>query len=271
LDHVKGLVEAQRKHVIKLNRSNARLVAKHLSTGKNLDAVAARIMNKPHLFQRIVSFFNPNGAKNIQLFNELQSYGFNQDQLKAIQQAVATNDIDAVKTALTEAAKHSDEVATGIAQAGAATAATSSTSPTPEDMLKKTVQSKGNMGALRNHRNVMSKVMKGLAVVGVALEGFNLYKNLKNEDHRKAASDLTTAVGVGLVTAGIITATGLVGLPAIAAGIGIGWVLNKVGAPLVDKLFKKFTGLTNKNERDEKKLAVELNKVQQQLATVPVA
>jgi hypothetical protein len=70
---------------------------------------------------------------------------------------------------------------------------------------------------------------------------------------------------------GIVSLFALPALPAIAAGMGIGMVLNAVAAPWVDKGFKKFTGLTNKNERDEKKLAVELNKVQQQLATVPVA
>jgi hypothetical protein len=128
---VNGLVEAQRKHVIKLNVDNAELVAKHLSDAQNVNGVAERIMKKPHLFQRIVSFFNPNGAKNIQLFNELQSYGFNQDQLKAIQQAVESNNIEAVKKALTKAANHSDEVATGIFQAAGTPTTPTTTTTTP--------------------------------------------------------------------------------------------------------------------------------------------
>jgi hypothetical protein len=133
------------------------------------------------------------------------------------------------------------------------------------------VKSKGKMGALRNYTGIMGKVTKGLAIVGAALEVFNFGNNMIKGDHRKAVADLTTNLAVGAATVGIVSLFALPALPAIAAGIGIGMVLNAVAAPLVDKGLKKFTGLTNKNERDEKELKGTLQKTQQMLASAPTA
>jgi len=261
---IQKVTDAQKNHVIKLNNKNAKIVAKHLSN--NIDEVAEGLMKKPTILQKAFNLFNGDKTKAMQIYNQLQSHGFDEVQLKTIQDAIKTGKTDTVKNALLEVAKDNKVKASTIAKS--AKSGLGVLDDGAKTALDATVKSKSAMGGLRNGLGVMGKVTKGLAIVGATLEVLNFGNNLKNGDQRKAFSDLTTNVGAGLLTAGVIGVLGLPFLPALAAGAVLGWGISKVAAPLVDKGFKAL-GLTNKNERDAKKAKGELQQFDQRLDSAP--
>ncbi|MFN7310184.1 MAG: hypothetical protein ACK5T0_02320, partial [Vampirovibrionales bacterium] len=211
-------VDAQRQHVIKLNNENAKFVA--TQTAQNVDDLAKGLMKNPNILQKAANLFNGDRTKSMQLYNQLQSHGFDKAQLKTIQDAIATGSEDAVKEALKTAAEQSKTTAESIANA--AKNGVSSLDDGAKAALDATLESKGAMGALRNNLGIMGKVTKGLAIVGTALEALNFGVNMQKGDHRKGFSDLTTNVGSGLLAAGLIGLTGLTFWPALAAGAVIG-------------------------------------------------
>ena len=265
---IQKMADAQRQHVIKLNAENARFVATHLT--ENIDDVAKGLMKDPNLLQKGFNLFNGDRAKSMQLYNQLQSHGFSKEQLQALQQAtqdaISSNNPEILKEALKTAAEQSETTAKAIADA--ARNGLDGLDDSTKSALNATVDSKGAMGALRNNLGVMGKVTKGLAIVGTGLELLNFGVNMKNGDHRKGFSDLTTNVGSGLLAAGLVGLFGLPFLPAIAAGMVAGVVINKVAAPWVDKGYKAL-GFTNQNERDAKKAKEELQQFNQTLASAP--
>ena len=287
---IQKVANAQRQHVIKLNAENARFVANQLSqsqhmnsrnygglfnthqVAQNTDDIAKALMKDPNILQRAANLFNGDRAQSMQLYNQLQSYGFSKEQLKTIQkatqEAISSNNPQILKEALKTAAEQSETTAKAIADA--ARNGLDGLDDSAKSALNATVDSKGAMGALRNNLGVMGKVTKGLAIVGTALEALNFGVNMKNGDHRKGFSDLTTNVGSGLLAAGLVGLFGLPFLPAIAAGMVAGVVINKVAAPWVDKGFKAL-GFTNQNERDAQKAKVELQQFNQTLASAPTA
>ena len=266
VEKLQRIVDAQQKHVIKLNAKNAQFVA--TNTANNIDTLTEQIMKDPNWRQKTSSPLNPKGAKTTQLEMLLVDHGFSKEQLKTIQEAIATGSEDAVKEALQTAAKDNATTAKNIAQ----TAKTAS-DVTVKKGVEATVKAKSAAGAVRNNLGLMGKVTKGLAIVGTALEVLNFGNNMKNGDHRKAATDLTTAVlttaGTTVLAAMFLSGVGTIPAMLIAGGVGMG--LSAGLTPLVDKGFQKFTGLTNKNERDEKELKSNLQKTQQVLASAPTA
>jgi hypothetical protein len=261
---IQKVADAQRQHVIKLNNENAKFVA--TQTAQNVDDLAKGLMKNPNILQKAANLFNGDRTKSMQLYNQLQSHGFDKAQLKTIQDAIATGSEDAVKEALKTAAEQSKTTAESIANA--AKNGVSSLDDGAKAALDATLESKGAMGALRNNLGIMGKVTKGLAIVGTALEALNFGVNMQKGDHRKGFSDLTTNVGSGLLAAGLIGLTGLTFWPALAAGAVVGWGISTIAAPWVDKGFKAL-GFTNKNERDAEKAKGELQQVNQRLASVP--
>ncbi|MFN9692005.1 MAG: hypothetical protein ACK551_07905 [Vampirovibrionales bacterium] len=253
------MVQAQKEHVIKLNRKNAQFVA--ANTVKNIDTLAEQIMKDPNWRQKGANPFNAKGAKTTQLDVLLADHGFNSAQKQAIQEA-AEKSPDAVKKALKEAIKANqvnvNTIATGL-DAG-------------EAALKTTVDAKAAAGGVRNTLGIAGKVTKGLAIVGTALEVLNFGNNMKNGDHRKAAADLTTAVITGAGTALLagMLFSGVGTLPALAISAAIGMGMSAGVAPLVDKGYKAL-GLTNQNERDAQKAKIELQQFNQTLASAPTA
>jgi hypothetical protein len=258
---IQKVADAQRQHVIKLNNENAKFVA--TQTAQNVDDLAKGLMKNPNILQKAANLFNGDRTKSMQLYNQLQSHGFDKAQLKTIQDAIATGSEDAVKKALKTAAEQSKTTAESIANA-----AKNGLDDATKSALDATVESKSAMGAVRNNLGIMGKVTKWLAIVGTALEALNFFVNMQKGDHRKGFSDLTTNVGSGLLAAGLIGLTGLTFWPALAAGAVVGWGISTIAAPWVDKGFKAL-GFTNKNERDAEKAKGELQQVNQRLASVP--
>ncbi len=256
---------AQQKHVIELYAKNAQLVARN--TVKNVDTLAEQISKDPNWRQKVANPFNAKGAKATQLEVLLVDHGFSKEQIKAIQTA-SEQSPDAVKEALKKAAEENATVAKELAKT-----AKTATAQTGKEGVEATVKAKSAAGGVRNSLGLMGKVTKGLAIVGTALEVLNFGNNMKNGDHRKAVGDLTTAVlttaGTTVLAAMFLSGVGTIPAMLIAGGVGMG--LSAGLTPLVDKGLKKFTGLTNKNERDEKELKGTLAKTQQMLASAPTA
>jgi hypothetical protein len=275
------MVQAQKEHVIKLNRKNAQFVA--TNTANNIDTLTEQIMKDPHLGQKIFNPLNPNGAKRTQLDVLLADRGFTKEQVDAIQKAskqVSEQGPEAVKEAVKKALKDAAEenlkraktITSGLREVNGVKKLVDPLSKASEDALKTTLDAKSAAGGVRNSLGVMGKFTKGLAIVGTALEVLNFGNNMKNGDHRKAAADLTTAVITGAGTALLagMFLSGVGTLPALAISAGIGMGMSAGVAPLVDKGFKAL-GFTNKNERDAEKAKIELQQFNQTLASAPTA
>jgi hypothetical protein len=255
------MVQAQKEHVIKLNRKNAQFVA--TNTVKNIDTLAEQIMKDPNWRQKGANPFNAKGAKATQLQVALADYGLTKKQMQNIQDRILEGNPNKVKNALKTATKANAHIAKGL---------TDSLDEAGEAALKTTVDAKAAAGGVRNTLGVMGKFTKGLAIVGTALEVLNFGNNMKNGDHRKAAADLTTAVITGAGTALLagMFLSGVGTLPALAISAAIGMGMSAGVAPLVDKGYKAL-GFTNKNERDAEKAKVELQQFNQTLASAPTA
>jgi hypothetical protein len=255
------MVQAQKEHVIKLNRKNAQFVA--TNTVKNIDTLAEQIMKDPNWRQKGANPFNAKGAKATQLQVALADYGLTKKQMQNIQDRILEGNPNKVKNALKTATKANAHIAKGL---------TDSLDEAGEAALKTTVDAKAAAGGVRNTLGVMGKFTKGLAIVGTALEVLNFGNNMKNGDHRKAAADLTTAVITGAGTALLagMFLSGVGTLPALAISAGIGMGMSAGVAPLVDKGYKAL-GFTNQNERDAQKAKIELQQFNQTLASAPTA
>ncbi len=264
---LENMVNAQKEHVIKLNRKNAQFVA--TNTAKNIDTLAEQIMKDPNWRQKGANPFNPKGAKTTQLHVDLADYGFTKKQLQNIQDRILEGNRNKVKNALKTATNANAHNAKGIPTK---TNGQNNLNAAEEAALKKTVDAKSAAGGVRNSLGVMGKVTKGLAIVGTALEVLNFGNNMKNGDHRKAAADLTTAVITGAGTALLagMFLSGVGTLPALAISAAIGMGMSAGVAPLVDKGYKAL-GFTNQNERDAQKAKVELQQFNQTLASAPTA
>ncbi len=256
------VVNAQKEHVIKLNSKNAQFVA--TNTAKNIDTLTEQIMKDPNLGQKVVNPLNAKGAKNLQIKVALSNYGFDNAQIEAIQKA-SEESSQAVKKALQDATEANKNSASTIAKG-----LKSSLDEAGEATLKATVEAKAAAGGGRNAMNVIGKATKVVAVVGTALEVLNFGNNMKNGDHRKAASDLTSAVitGVGTTLLAGMFLSGVGTIPAMLIGAGLGMGISAGVTPLVDKGFKAL-GFTNQNERDAEKAKRDLQQFNQNLASAP--
>jgi hypothetical protein len=281
------LLNDQKLHFDKLNRLNADSLKGY--TAQNLDDIAGKITNtKPNWFQKIANFniFKPHEnltekATKMLLENDLKDLGLSKDQLQKVQTAMAQGD-DAVQNALTkimaENRAMADKIAEGIQASTTATEGVGLKAPSAEavtkntkdliqaggeaitqnadDALDATLQAKHASSVGRNAVGMGAIFTKWLAIVGTALEILNFGNNMKNGDHRKAATDLTTSVvagGVGLLAGAKLAAIGIAGFPALLAVGVVGMGVSMLAAPVIDKVIKKTTGLTNKGERDAAK------------------
>jgi hypothetical protein len=296
------LLNDQKLHFDKLNRRNAQFQKVH--TAQNLDDIAGNITKtKPNWFQKIANFniFKPHEnltekATQMLLEENLKDLGLTKDQLKQVQSAVAQGD-DAVKNALTkimaENRAMADVVGEGIhatttpkAGVGLKNAPSAKVvaknaddliktggkviAKNTDDALEATLQAKNASSVGRNALGLGAKFTKALAALGIVLEGANAINNIRNGDYRKATSDLTTSVvstGATLGLAALVLnplGIGLVGSTLAMMAVGFG--VSALAGPLIDKGIKKFTGLTNKDERDAAKAEQDKARLQTLLA-----
>ncbi len=292
-----ALLNDQKLHFDKLNRRNAQFLKTH--TAQNLDDIADSITKtKPNWWQKLWNgelFKKGNADKTTEMLlqQNLKDLGLSKDQLKQVQKAMEESD-EAVKETLTKIMAEKRAMADVVGEGIHATTTPKprvglENAPNPnvvaknaqdladaggeaitqsaDKALEATLKAKHASSVGRNALGIGAKFTKGLAIVGTALEVLNFGNNMKNGDHRKAATDLTTSLvsgGVGLLAGAGLAAIGIAGFPALLAVAAVGMGVSMVGAPVIDNVIKT-TGLTNQGERDAKKAEQDKAKLQRLL------
>jgi hypothetical protein len=275
LQKAKRHLDAQQRHFIELHHKNTYLQNTEAEIQKPLDELSKKLGGtRANSWDRLIHW-GKSDADIIALKRLDQATNFAHQQGLHVQKVVEITQgpDNALQARMHRLVNEQKTQARALTEASRNNALTSAHLETLDGIVDQSIAATSKQSLGLNAR--LAKVM---VPVAVALEGLNFANNVKNGDHRKAFTDLSTSLISGAASAAMvgafITPVGWGMLAYAGATMGLGMVLNSTLNPLIDKGIKGANQWMNKTmgaplvENQEDRKLREYNAMQQHILQV---